>query len=456
MVDVGIFHQIISNLAEGNGWIATITGVENFWSDHFSPSLALLVPFFKLTGNSPLVLAVVHAGLVFGGVGAWVFLGERLPNLSPDRRARIAAAALIFGIVMDSLWANLRWGFHESAIAFCAQSWAWAFIFLRWRGGRGIALACLLLAVSAGSKEILLLDGAVAFFILAYNEFKSAAKPTAVLSATLALLCVTAFVAFTSHDSPEKKNYFIRYYGYLGSDSLSALAALFRHPLRVFEVVGGAELLRFVRDVLTPWLALPLLWLFGRRGDPRPRTRVHPAVWAFAILPSFMAMALSTVIWLRRPSHHYVLELWPLLAALTLFALARIRVHRAPELWAFSALLFLGQDPWRQLIEYARAVPGTAAIRTEMRGISREYSVVADEMTGPWLAARTKVSRWPDLKPFLPRCPDYRVLSPTSPSDELGPVSFKDICRDYVLSASSPDTVFSGGWRVYRHRPPPR
>lgn len=406
LYDVGIFHQILWSLAHGLGFNSTVSKAGNFLLDHLSPSLALLTPVYWLSGSSPLALPIVHPLLIFGGVAAWVWLAERAPGASPELRRQLAAATLVFGLSFDSLWGNLRWGFHENAIAFVALSWALALVFtdsstdFRAKAKRAAAFA--LFAVAAWSKEILLVD--VAFYLVVWAFFLrlSREKGTRLLSwglVVMAVIFIRVFVQFEQMPHPADKNYFERYYGYLGLGLSDFFRSLFLKPWVVFENVGTGEILKYFKTVLLPWLGLPLAWLFWKRSR---------AAWLLGILPSFASALLATYPPLRGPGFHYVLELWPLLATLTILALAewaprrawvaaRVTRQRLIWTWALLALLAMDHDPWNAFREYRTEAIAQAEARAMIQAIPPEHAVIADELAGTWVSGRPVATRWPDL-----------------------------------------------------------
>ena len=107
LFDVGIFHQILWSLIHGLGFHSSISGAGNFLLDHLSPSLALLAPFFWLSGESPYFLSQVHVLLLFGGAAAWLYYAEKLPGVPRHFRPHLAAATVVFIISFDSLWGNI-------------------------------------------------------------------------------------------------------------------------------------------------------------------------------------------------------------------------------------------------------------------------------------------------------------------------------------------------------------
>jgi uncharacterized membrane protein len=399
LYDVGLFHQILWSLAHGHGFVSTISGAGNFLLDHLSPSLSLLVPAYRLSGSSPLVLSVVLPLILYAGVSAGVWLAEQ----RADRESRkwLPAAAVVFGLTFESLWGNLSWGFHENAIAFAALSWAFALIAA---GGadRGRKLAVLVLfVIAAGSKEILLVDVALALLAWAMMERKKD-RFVAVFSVILAVAFLAAFVWFEKLPHPADKNYFDRYYAYLGHGLGDFFKTLLFSPWVVVQNVGARELARYFVAVFLPWLFLPL-WM--ARGSS----------WLLvAILPSLASAALSTYPPLRGSSFHYVLELWPVLAVVTLLGFARMPT-RASRRWAIAwaglALLAWDHDPVGAMREYGRGAVEMAPVRRALAEIPVEDGVLGDELAGPWIAGRLQAARWPAVDALASgRCPRWVVL----------------------------------------------
>ena len=425
MFDVGLFHQILWALAHGHGFVSTISGAGNFLVDHLAPSLVLLVPAYWVSGSSPLVLGVVQPALLFAGVAAWVWLAENL-----GAGSWLPAAATLFGLVFDSLWGNLHWGFHENAIAFAALSWAFALAIAR-PGRKFVTLA--LFVVAAGSKEILLVDVALAFLAWAWIE-RERSRPFARVLVALAGALLAIFVGFEKLPHPADKNYFDRYYSYLGHGLGGFFRTLLLSPWVVVSHVGAAELLRYFVTVFLPWLFLPLAaWRYARRES----------VWLIALLPSLASAALATYPPLRGSGFHYVLELWPVLAAITLTVLARLPSSRRFAIaWALLALLAWDHDPWGDLREYARGAVDSAPVRLALGEIPTDAAVSADELTGPWLAGRLEVTRWPALEELGGHCPVWLALRGPDAMEKA-----KEVCGTVGMS-----TRQIGDWHFVQTR----
>ena len=418
MYDVGLFHQILWGLANGHGFVSTISKAGNFLSDHSSVSLVLLTPFYWVFKNSAVILPIIHVVLVYLGISAWVFLAEKAPSTSSQTRSTLAATTTVFALCFDSLWANQRWGFHENAIAFAAYSWSLALIFadLRWNVTRTVSIFILLL-IAAGAKEVLLLDISVAFIALSLVLAKIYSGRSRIfstaLTATTTIVLILLFIGFESLPHPADKNYFERYYSYLGSGLGELLEVILVSPGKVIEAIGAVELLKYFYTVFVPWLGLPLLWFYWavkNRGIEKRAALTYLLIFA-SIFPSFLSAALSTYSPLRQDGFHYVLELWPALAVLTIIAISKLKyAHPIAWSWALLSLLLLGQDPFAQIREYGNQTSETSEVRSIFQSIPKNMSVAAHEMTGVMLAGRPLITKWPNTDFHLNSCPDLVVL----------------------------------------------
>lgn len=446
LYDVGLFHQILWSLAHGHGFVSTISGAGNFLLDHLSPSLALLVPAYWLSASSPLTLAVVLPLLLYAGIAAWVRLAEKLAAAAGGKSKKwLPAATVLFGLTFESLWGNLNWGFHENAIAFAALSWAFALISAGEASRRHKLVALALFTIAAASKEILLVDVALALFAWAVIE-RRRDRWIALGAILFALAFLASFVWFEKLPHPADKNYFDRYYAYLGQGLGDFFKTLLLSPWAIVQNVGAGELGRYFVAVFLPWLFLPL-WMAWRAIS---RKRGREAIWLIAILPSLASAALSTYPPLRGSSFHYVLELWPVLAVVTLLALSRMPAaasRRWAIAWAGLALLAWDHDPVGALREYGRGARDMAPVRQALAEIPLQDGVLADELAGPWIAGRLQAARWPAVEalsgaPGGGKCPRWVVLR--------SPVQLeltRKICGADIAAAR-----IEGEWRIMETR----
>ncbi len=454
--DVGIFHQIFWGIKNHLGFHSTISGAGDFLTDHFSPSIAGVVPFFYLFGESPFFLPIFQVFCLFGGCAAWIYLAERAPGASLAFRMKLATATLIFVLSFDSLWGNLRWGFHENALGFLCISWALTFVFVQnshisfYLRRYKELLILILFLIAAFSKEILLLDVAIGLGIWAIyqqNRYFFSRMGFASVSAGFSIILVLKFIYFEKMPHPVGKNYFSRYYSYLGNNLETFLHTLFFAPQNIIHAVGASQLVHYFFVVFSPWLFLPLVALFNPKKAP-------VSVWLGMIIPSFLSAALATYSPLRDSHFHYVLELWPALASITIVLLAQKCSPNWIWAWVLFALVRMDHDPLADLRGYWSEARQISSVRTAFRAIPLEASVSADELVGPWLAGRKWITRWPDVALLPGQCPEYIVKNVIHEDKQFNQelqlvlsgcqVGHPDVQASLVLKVQS--------WMIYRLR----
>ncbi len=444
LYDVGIFHQILWSLVNGFGFHSTISGAGNFLLDHFSPSLIFLTPFYALTQSSPLILPVIHPLLLFGGGIAWIYLASRVKNTPDVLRQKLAAATTVFVFSFESLWANLKWGFHENSIAFFSLSWAFALFFSESSKSlfKKNALILTLFLIAAGSKEILLLDVSIALMCWAVIS-KRRNKEWKVLffSLFLGMISVGLFLGFIYFEKmvhPTDKNYFNRYYAYLGDNLNEFFLNLFRSPLSIFHAVGAKELIHYFFTVFSPWLFLPFLW---KRKDSQN-------LWLLVALPSFASAALATYPPLRKSNFHYVLELWPVLACLSVVKLGEKKSSNWLWLWALLALFRMDSDPLSDFRELRETSIHSQKIRERLLSLPLDAAITADELAGTWISNRKWIMRWPETFLLPNQCPQYIVLRDKFKETEVK-AQLNTLIQKCGSSARHSQPWISGDWEIY-------
>lgn len=458
--DVGIFHQVLWSLGEGQGPWSSISRAGNFWMDHTALSLVTLLPFFKLVGGHPLFLPIVQPLLINGGLAALLYFVDHLPKVinSPSDPSLDSRPAFSFQQILgistltailcfDSTWLNRGWGFHENTIAFFCSLWGFALLFcspeatLRLR-----VLTLFLLLTAALSKEILLLNFFLSFLL--WSLYEPRAKLRIALR-VLSIMLLCGFVWFELQPHPANKNYFVRYYSYLGHGLLEFAKTLVSQPGLVLSAIGKDSLQRYAWDISKYWLVLPLIsaGLIRRFGKVDPWDGVpllrSPWLWLLTLGPSFASCALSTYPPLRWIRFHYVMELWPLLFLLALVGLARLNSKVLAVSWGFWMFFQWTTSPLSDAIQYASLAESREPIREQLLKISRvtpEASIAAIEEVGTWLASRKIISRYPDLD-FIPNeCPDWWIVRDNQELDHSLLQARLKRCQGlgYVLSPESP------------------
>lgn len=446
LFDTGTYHQILWALIRGKGFLSTVTKAQDYLLDHLSPTIALLAPAYWLSASSPMTLPVLHPFLLFGGVAAWVYLAERLPGVDAQHRAKIAAAVVVAGITFESLWGNLKWAFNMPSVGFCVVSWALALAYAH----KGRAAPFILLIIAAATKETYLPAVAIislgwAWTLLHESKKQNGFTRYALLFTILAIACIGAFVIFESIPHPADKNYFSRYYAYLGMTLTEVSRSLVLHPLealrQIHEKIGIQNIFFYLIRIFLPWLGLPLFYVVSSWRSRHLPYGPPPIVLLLSILPAIVSQALSSYPALRESGFQYALELWPALAVLTVVALGTLKTRILPIAWALVMLFSLEQDPVGSWMEYASSTQETRNTRAFFNSIPKSASVTADTLTGTWLVGRERISLWPDFSALKGACPDWLVLTDAEALNESAKNCFGE---DPVPVWTAP------GWRAYQ------
>jgi hypothetical protein len=468
LFDVGIFHQLLWNLSQGKGFLSSISGAEQFLRDHLVLSLSVFAPLYRVAslnswvlGAAPGFLAGALLALVFW---AWWFLAERIPLAAVGtsrRRAWVSSALICAAFGFQTFYGNLHWGLHENFAGAAFLSWALAIYFAfssEQRSRIAFAASYLLLILAAGSKESYLLVIAFTALGLVLCEKKAVRKLS---FAALAVGCLAAFVWYAQSDRDPGKNYFTRYYGYLGADLRSMIGALVFHPIRSFLQMPLKQDLRYLRDIVFPLGMIPL-----GVAILRPVQNKYPQKWgnwaiALGLLPPIGSGLLSTHDTLRDPGLHYFFEFVPILGVLMVLAFFSLRSRQQLPRWSLALIVVSGftfwSEPWREVIPSARGAFQSIPLIEKLNRIPTDAVVMTQNGAGPWLASRRKASDWGDLKALGGLCPDYFVVE-VDPAKSIEKVQkYADIeqvlriCHQTEGRAKKAEMIDgSGHWWIYR------
>jgi len=463
LFDVGIFHQLLWNLSQGNGFRSSISGAELFLRDHLVLSLSVFAPFYRLAalnswtlGAAPGFLTGALLALVFL---AWWFLAERFPSATPRQRDWVSSALVLAAFGFETFYGNLHWGLHENLAGAAFLSWALAIYF----GARGLIsffASLLLLILAALSKESYLLVIAFTAVGLLISEKKIERKA---IFGILSVACLAVFVWYAQSDRDPGKNYFTRYYGYLGANLHSMIQTLVFHPVTALKGMPLKQDLKYVLQIIFPLGLLPLVALIDGLLRKQGRHRIYRWSWAIAIglLPPIGSGLLSTHDTLRDPGLHYFFEFVPVLGILSVIALFSLR-SRSMVHWAFVFVLVswlsFWSEPWRDLIPSFQATLRNADLIEKMNRIPADAVVMTQNGAGPWLASRRKASDWNQPQSLGGLCPDYFVFE----ADPALPVekARKFAEMEQVLRACSTEETLpqvlpvdsSGRWWIFKRR----
>ena len=210
---------------------------------------------------------------------------------------------------------------------------------------------------------------------------------------------------FEGLPKPADKNYFIRYYGYLGTNPQDAVRTLLQDPLKPFREIGIGPMLNCAWQILSPWLGLPLFAFF------LPNLRKNWTwLWALAFIPSAGLLFLSTTPALRDSSFHYMISLWPLLGVLTILVLSELKKPSLIWAWVLIAAMTQGKDAWVNANLAINDLYKYGFSDEAFRNFPPGTKIAADQRAGACIANEHQVVRWPELAFFGGQCPDVVLI----------------------------------------------
>ena len=308
--DLGIFTNAIWNLTHGNGYISSIKGGINLFSDHQSPVFWLLVPLFRAIPRPETLLFVQAFGLAAGGPALYYLTRERFG------RGHWAPAALpwIYWTYLPLRNAN-AFDFHPEV--FMLPLFLWAFAAFASKRGWIRALGVLAMLCAFGTKES---AGVVAAGIGIAWTLTSGARSWRSRWPGIAL--VAAGVAIFLYDVKVVPQMFGGSYSYMGlydrfgGGIIGVVLAPFLQPEYFLSQILDRARLNFLFWTLAPLGFLPLfewraavaalppyLMLFLSEGDQRVRMVFHygiePGTALFWALPFGLAAFARRFGWKR-------------------------------------------------------------------------------------------------------------------------------------------------------------
>jgi uncharacterized membrane protein len=376
--DLGIFTNVLWNLSHGNGYISSVKGGINLFSDHQSPLLWLLAPLFWIAPRPETLLFVQALGLTAGGPALY-YLGR-----AQFGRGHWAPAALPW---LYWSWLPLRnaaaFDFHPEV--FMLPLFLWAFAGFKSDRRWAKALGVLALVAALGAKEsagVVAAGIGIAWALTAGAGSQGGRWPGIALAA--------AGVVVFLFDVQIVPQMFGGAYAYLGSYERfgggigGVLAAPFTQPAYFFSQLLNLERLNFLFWTLAP---LGLLPLFDWRA-------------ALAAVPPYLMLLLSEGDQRVRIIFHYGIEpgsalFWALPLGLAAFA-QRFGWRRAGIWMLFCSLAFLGPSEFGRARGYLPTPHKQWLAAEAMPCLNGEAAMAASDVLVPHLATRSWIS-YPDL-----------------------------------------------------------
>lgn len=376
--DLGIFTNAIWNLVHGSGYVSSVKGGINLFSDHQSPLFWVLAPVFWLLPRPETLLFVQALGLAAGGPALY-YLGRA--QFGRDHWATAAMPWLYWA------WLPLRnaaaFDFHPEV--FMLPLFLWSFVGFASERRWARALGVLALVGALGAKES---AGVVAAGIGVGWALAGGIgpRPSRWPGVALAITGVAVFF-FDVKVVPRLlggEYAYMDLYARFGGGIGSVLLAPFTQPAYFFSQVINLERLNFLFWTLAP---LGLLPLFNWRA-------------ALAAAPPYLVLFLSEGDQRVRLVFHYGIEpgsalFWALPLGLAAFA-GRFGWRRAGIWMLFCSLAFLGPS---ELVRARGYLPDPHArwLATEaLPCLDKAAPMAATDVLIPHLATRAWIS-YPDV-----------------------------------------------------------
>ncbi len=247
--DLGIYDQVVWNTLHGRLLFYTTTGQPLLHlSNHASPILILIAPFYLIYSGPEMLLFLQTAAIGLGGLPLFWLAREKVN--SDLAGLSLLAAYLLFPTLQI---VNL-WDFHPPVLAVGFFMAAFYFLVKR-RAGWFLLFAILAMAC----KEQLPLQ--VAFLglyaLIRYRDWKLGLVTIALAMAWFFTVMVWVIPA----NSVTGDHLFIGYYADLGNSPLEIVETTLTRPDLVVKNLWQPAKLKYLFDVLTPFAYLPIAGL---------------------------------------------------------------------------------------------------------------------------------------------------------------------------------------------------
>ena len=375
--DLGIFTNAIWNLTHGNGYVSSVKGGINLFTDHQSPVFWLLAPLFWAVPRPETLLVVQAFGLAAGGPALYYLTRERfgLRHWAP------AALPWLYWTYLPLRNAS-AFDFHPEV--FMLPLFLWAFAAFASRRGSARALGVVALICAFGTKES---AGVVAAGIGVAWTLAAQGRPWR--TRWLGIALAAAGTALFLYDVKVVPRMFGGDYAYMGlydrfgGGIVDVLLAPFTQPAYFFSQILDRARLTFLFWTLAPLGFLPL---FNWRA-------------ALAMLPPYLMLFLSEGDQRVRIIFHYGIEpgsalFWALPFGLAAFA-RRFGWKRAGIWMLFWGVACLGPSELMRARSYTQTAHQHWLQTQVMPCLNAEAATAASDVLVSHLATRAWIS-YPD------------------------------------------------------------
>jgi uncharacterized membrane protein len=304
--DLGIYDQVVWNMAHGRPFATTLVYETNGYYDHFEPVLALISPLYWLWSDVRVLLILQAVALALGSLPIYLYARRRLGEYGPDFALLALLPALAYLAYPPLHSANLN-DFHEVALLPALIGFALYGLLTGRRRLMFLSLGLCLLVKEDLTVTLLIFSLYILLLKPAGFRRRDGAWMAAIALVWGMLILNVLYPAMT-HGMPYP--FVERRYSWLGDTPASALRNLVAQPGVAAAHIFQAPKLVFLMRLFAPLLFLPVLgWpvislalpvlAYLMMSDYQPQWSVesyyNPPLLAFL----FFAM-ISAVMWLGR------------------------------------------------------------------------------------------------------------------------------------------------------------
>jgi uncharacterized membrane protein len=243
--DLAIFNQTFFNTIHGRWFDETVT-LNNYFADHFSPIIFLLLPFYFLLPSPLTLLSLQTIGL---GLAAWPLFYLSKEITKNDKLSLLIATIWLFNPMVQA--ANL----DENHLLYLVPGlvFATAYFYLKNKFHYFILFFILTLLIREDLALVMLMWSVLAK--LDKKDKRWIISPL-ILGLGYFLFAIKIIQSFASNDNYK----FFNYYNWLGGDDLfSIIATWLTHPLAVVQHLLSWNNISSIFIILLPLLYLPLI-----------------------------------------------------------------------------------------------------------------------------------------------------------------------------------------------------
>lgn len=374
--DLAIFNQTFFNTLHGQ-WFANTVGLNNYFSDHFSPILFLLLPFYAIK-QSPITLLLVQ--VIVSALCAWPIYKIFFKNNGPV----FAYGAALFWLLNPFVHRQLLYEFHIFHILIFFLFWAFYFFQEKrfWP-----YLIFLFLTLLSREDAVFLVLG---FFPLALLEKRNWSWKLNSLLWPLIYFFLAIFLV--RQISPSDNYKYLMYYDWLGGEGLYGIVwNWLSHPLAVLQHIFslgnlGHIFVLFLPFLFIPFLAKRYLWFsflplaqFAMTGTGVNGVHLYTHYVMLPLFGIFLAYIFGLKVILEKKdkrSLKFVYRNWPLFKMIFVFSIV---------------YFFFFMSPWLTLATQTYLPNYHQARQNILNKISDEDSVCADTSLLAALSNRQEV-----------------------------------------------------------------